>query len=361
MRIGRPRSALALTALVVGLVVVFDVLPASPTPGKATRTVAQVVDERASGPAPRKAVTIEEAELRIDVTSKELRFARATEERLVGDLAAAETATTELRAEIDEVAQVTLRNAIEGYQHSQIPTGLLGARDLTESLRADALGGAAVSSDTESFDAYRNLRKDLEIEEAELVDKRLMAAEAEAAVDELEARLSEELAVYGSLQERRLADEATVQAVTASNRAQARGRKQGFYLDTCPVNGPHHFIDSWGFARSGGRRHKGVDVIADTGVEIVAPVSGVVKHSSNSVGGRSFTLTTAEGNYFYGTHMSAYGKEGQVRAGEVIGYVGDDGNAAGIPHLHFEIHPGGRGNPINPFIDTAAVCSGAQP
>jgi murein DD-endopeptidase MepM/ murein hydrolase activator NlpD len=71
-------------------------------------------------------------------------------------------------------------------------------------------------------------------------------------------------------------------------------------------------------------------------------------------------MTSDTGVYFYGTHMSAYGKEGRVRAGEVIGYVGEDGNAAGIPHLHFEIHPGGRGNPINPFIDSAAVCSGAQ-
>ncbi|MCP4224551.1 MAG: M23 family metallopeptidase, partial [Actinomycetia bacterium] len=77
-------------------------------------------------------------------------------------------------------------------------------------------------------------------------------------------------------------------------------------------------------------------------------------------GGRSYRLYGDDGNYFYGTHMSAYGKEGQVNAGEVIGYVGDSGNASGIPHLHFEIHPGGRGDPINPFIDTAAVCSGAQ-
>ncbi|MEM7322891.1 MAG: M23 family metallopeptidase, partial [Actinomycetota bacterium] len=129
----------------------------------------------------------------------------------------------------------------------------------------------------------------------------------------------------------------------------------------CPVDGPHDFIDSWGFPRSGGRRHKGVDLLAEIGVPIVAPVSGRVEFRSNSVGGRSFHLFGENGNYFYGTHLSAYGEvEGEIRAGQVIGYVGDDGNAAGIPHLHFEIHPGGRGNPINPFIDTAAVCDGAR-
>ncbi|MEM8925099.1 MAG: M23 family metallopeptidase [Actinomycetota bacterium] len=359
MRLGSPRSALAVLGLIAS-VAVLEMPAAAPSTGKSAMSVGQAVEEQVAGPSARPAVNLEEAELRIDVTTKELRFAKDTELRFTRDLKASENATSELRDEAGLVAQETLKAAIEGYQHSELPRFLLGAEDLTTTMRATALGGAAVSADTESFDAYRNLRKDLEIEESELTAKRERAALAGEQVDELEERLADELDVYGQLQERRLAAEAAVSAVVASNRAQARGRKQGFYLDTCPVNGPHSFIDSWGFARSGGRRHKGVDLIADIGIEIVAPVSGRVEHFSNRVGGRSFRLNTAEGNYFYGTHLSAFGKQGDVKAGEVIGYVGDDGNARGIPHLHFEIHPGGRGNPINPFIDTAAVCSGAE-
>ncbi len=96
-------------------------------------------------------------------------------------------------------------------------------------------------------------------------------------------------------------------------------------------------------------------MMATTGTPIVAPVSGTVTHRSNRVGGRSFHLDGNDGNYYYGTHMSDYGESGSVTAGTVIGYVGDDGNARGIPHLHFEIHPGG-GSAVNPYAAVNAAC-----
>jgi peptidoglycan LD-endopeptidase LytH len=124
----------------------------------------------------------------------------------------------------------------------------------------------------------------------------------------------------------------------------------------CPVQGVSVFTDTWGAPRSGGRQHMGVDMLAKIGVPVVAPVGGTVTHRWNDLGGHSYHLEGDDGNFYYGTHLSAYGQDGQVSAGTVIGYVGDTGNAAGIPHLHFEIHRGGRGNPINPYPAVKAAC-----
>jgi len=125
----------------------------------------------------------------------------------------------------------------------------------------------------------------------------------------------------------------------------------------CPVQGAVSFVDSFGAPRSGGRAHQGVDMMAAMGTPTVAPVSGRVEHRGNDVGGMSWWLYGDNGDEYFGTHLSGYENEGVgwVAAGTVIGYVGDSGNAAGTPHLHFEIHPGG-GGAVNPFPDVAAAC-----
>jgi murein DD-endopeptidase MepM/ murein hydrolase activator NlpD len=138
---------------------------------------------------------------------------------------------------------------------------------------------------------------------------------------------------------------------------EARQRKINEGIMFCPVDGNVSFVDSWGAPRSGGRTHKGVDMMASRGTPTVAPVSGEVVHRGSSLGGLSWYVYGDNGHMYYGTHLSGYANQGAgwVEAGTLIGYVGDTGNAAGNPHLHFEYHPGG-GAPVNPYPQVAAAC-----
>ena len=115
-----------------------------------------------------------------------------------------------------------------------------------------------------------------------------------------------------------------------------------------PVYGVSRFVaDTFGGVRgdvSGGWHH-GDDVFAAVGTPVLAVANGVVFSVGwNSVGGWRLWLRDARGNEFYYAHLSAYSPlavDGAVvRAGDVVGYVGDTGDAEGTPsHLHFEIHP----------------------
>lgn len=95
------------------------------------------------------------------------------------------------------------------------------------------------------------------------------------------------------------------------------------------------------------------------GTPVVIPVGGTVTQRSNTLGGLSFHLQGDDGNYYYGAHMDSYAPlaPGHHPAGTLVGYVGDTGDARGTGHhLHFEIHIGGRGNPVNPYPTTARHC-----
>jgi len=122
----------------------------------------------------------------------------------------------------------------------------------------------------------------------------------------------------------------------------------------CPIPSGSEFIDSWGASRSGGRSHKGVDMIADRGTPIVAAQSGDVNFKQNRLGGNAAWLYSPNGNKFYYAHFDSFeGDSRFVLQGEVIGYVGSTGNA-GVPHLHFETHFGGSVS--NPHDATYAAC-----
>ncbi|WP_420453433.1 peptidoglycan DD-metalloendopeptidase family protein [Ilumatobacter sp.] len=129
------------------------------------------------------------------------------------------------------------------------------------------------------------------------------------------------------------------------------------YVDgiVCPMPGSA-YGDTWGAARSGGRRHEGVDMIAPRGIPIFAVVNGVATFKQNRLGGNAVSLVGDNGHRYYYAHLDRYaGSSRRVAQGELIGYNGDTGNArASTPHLHFEIHPGG-GRAVNPYPSVRAA------
>lgn len=128
----------------------------------------------------------------------------------------------------------------------------------------------------------------------------------------------------------------------------------------CPTPGSE-FVDSWGFARSGGRRHKGVDMMAPHGTPVYAPAAGNIRASNSALGGLGFWLESADGNTYFGSHMQTLEvREGWVEPGTPIGTVGSTGNAGGTPHLHFEVMVGGNQS-VNPYPFVLDWCTADAP
>ncbi len=121
------------------------------------------------------------------------------------------------------------------------------------------------------------------------------------------------------------------------------------------------FTDTWGAPRSGGRTHKGVDMLGARWTPLVAIESGrVLRMGNGGLGGITVWLRGNSGDEFYYAHLEAWAeglRAGQsLNVGDLLGYMGTSGNAPEyIPHLHFEYHPGG-GGPVNPYPLVKSLC-----
>lgn len=113
-----------------------------------------------------------------------------------------------------------------------------------------------------------------------------------------------------------------------------------------PVSGvhPRELRNTYDAARSGGRTHRAIDIHAPRGTPVLAAADGtIIKLRRGDLGGNVIYQLAPDGRtrYYY-AHLDHYARgleEGRhVRRGQVIGYVGDTGNAApGDYHLHFSI------------------------
>jgi murein DD-endopeptidase MepM/ murein hydrolase activator NlpD len=112
-----------------------------------------------------------------------------------------------------------------------------------------------------------------------------------------------------------------------------------------PVYGPTSYIDSYGSARADVTYHHGDDIFGTLGQPLLAVSDGTVFSVGwNKIGGNRLWILDGQGNQFYYAHLSAFSTAAtngaHVKAGQVVGFMGNTGDAEGTPyHLHFEVHP----------------------
>ena len=139
---------------------------------------------------------------------------------------------------------------------------------------------------------------------------------------------------------------------------------------TFPVLGSSSYSNDFDAPRASGK-HNAIDIIAKKGQKIVAATGGIiqyVEYPQRSTQGYMIVIQTSSGYRYYYIHLNndtpgtdngngspkftfapGVGPGSPVARGQLLGYVGDSGNAEStVPHLHFEVH-NGNDTAINPF------------
>jgi murein DD-endopeptidase MepM/ murein hydrolase activator NlpD len=365
----RPQARRGLVAAVAAVLFVLAPTFAGPvaadpvTDAKAKVAAAQ----RAANEA---AARYESAQVRMAELSNEI-------DRLERGIAAGEIKAAGLRV----IAQ---KRALDVYKGSGDAVPFLSLdSDPLDTLRREKLLDGANARDIAAVDALAQISDELDRQRAAVDARReeqagaleefraetrrlqadLAAAQRAQAAAEEEARRAAEAARKAE-EERQARARASESAGSSSAPASgsrpasaaASGRTAAGGL-ICPIQGPVSFVDSWGAPRPGGRAHQGVDLMSPRGTPNVAVVSGSISQKTGGTSGHGVYLSGDNGDLYYYFHLDAYeGGPRRVSQGDVVGYVGNTGDASGgATHTHFEIHPGG-GGAVNPYAAVRAVC-----
>jgi murein DD-endopeptidase MepM/ murein hydrolase activator NlpD len=319
---------------------------------------------------------LEAAILELDIVTSQL-------ENLVYTIHLTESRIVTYEDEVSSLKENAQQLFLEAYTSGGrgMVSAAFEAGTIQDLLTSQQLMNNAASRDLADLDRYQAVARDMDRLKVDLIVQQdeVAAVEAEtaAAADKANELTERARSVYNqaSAAEQRAIDnlakeQRELQAARALKKARdvaAANSKSGtaaglppaatpnFY---CPVSGGASFIDSWGFSRSGGRRHKGVDMFNSRNTPLVAVVDGKVKFSSNSLGGLSTHLHAGGTTYYYAhleKHPTNISSGQNVTAGTIIGYLGNSGNARYTsPHLHFEIRPGGVA--VNPYPTVRHYC-----
>jgi peptidoglycan hydrolase CwlO-like protein len=252
-----------------------------------------------------------------------------------------------LRARLDERARIAY---MEGPGNSL--EFLLGATSLADLSDRVEFVDALTQTDADLANEVQNVKNELAAQAKQQAKLQARAADAyrarQATTAKVQAKLDEQ---------QKLVDDIDAKIGQIKDLVDKLGKRYQHYLASlassgfvkggifhyCPVDQPRAVYDGFGAPRYAGgyHPHAGDDIVAPMGTPIRAPFDGTAHSSWNTLGGNAVYVYGPQG-YVYNAHLSAYSdhSNGPVQAGDIIGYVGDTGDAqGGITHDHFEWHP----------------------
>lgn len=296
----------------------------------------------------------DELEARIAQTSEHLESLEQRVALTQEELAALETRAAELESQAAEAGEALQQMARKNFMRGDLSTfeSLLSSAGPQAAVERASMLRALSRNDLAALQSSTALRTQIDQNRALMESKAEELARLEAEVEQQVAQLNEQFghaqAVYQELKSRK--DRQT---------KISRGAQNGTYA--CIFQGAFHYRNTWGAPRSGGRRHKGTDVMARYGANVYAFTNGRVQRISHSgLGGLGLYLWGDDGIQYYYAHLKGIasgvyvGK--RIEAGELVAYNGASGNASmSAPHVHFEVHPGG-GGAVNPYHWLTPVC-----
>jgi murein DD-endopeptidase MepM/ murein hydrolase activator NlpD len=317
----------------------------------------------------------------------------AAEKRVVK----AEKTLAATAAELAEARDIMASQISNSYKFGAVANGIMALRVMEnagspeEVLQGMHALGSVIDFQGRIVDRVEQLEAqhaadlaETEAAKADAENQRDVAASALAAVEArraeaaaVAARIAQQQADQQTLLAELVTSAANTEAILAELAAEredleaelAASRGAGSNGLLCPVT-PSWFSNDWGYPRSGGRTHKGTDVFADKGTPIVAMRSGTIKEvdhvdsyrpgsNSGDLGGIWISYWTGPGEHWYWAHLDSVAPGMapgvSISAGDVIGYVGNTGNAYSTPpHVHVGHYFDGAA--VNPYPDLDAAC-----
>lgn len=295
---------------------------------------------------------VEDLTDRLDQATQRFEDVRARVEQTEAELQGLEVRAAELEIQAARAEEALASRARDVFKRGGDPvlSSMLSADGIVAVVERAQFLGVVTSREHAGLEEAIALRQQLEQLEVMIADRAAQLADLEeqlaAERDTIDRELGQQTALASDLRAR-----------AARQRRIDNAVQSGLYA--C-IHDRNSFVDSWGAPRSGGRRHKGVDVMAPYNVPVYAFTNGrITRMNRSSLGGIQIYMWGDDNNQYFYAHLAGYASGlhvgMRVEAGQLIAYNGDTGNARGSPHVHFEIHPGG-GGAINPYPYMRAAC-----